>query len=417
MMEFYNNYINYYAESPNDSWRNLQQATITSLFEDTTIKRTVLEEKIPFNQEYQEIEAWVGTVSDSITNTEKDVNDYRSLYFEDCSHDVGRGLYYQYDNNYWLVYDSSTVLESISNVKIRRCNNRLKWIDKENGKLLDYPCILDYTLSATQPSITQDITSVGGRVTVIVQGNNNTHKINKNTRFLFNGIPYKYNAINNYMQSDYVSKDVPLLFMDCTIDTIQPNDDLENNIADSNEYEYEIKILEEPLEQIKGFIGKLNATVTLNGEKVNRSVVWKSENKDIVAIDNQGKFELVGNNGDKCNIYAYIENSNIYDSIVISIKEEIVIQSDIVIDPIIEELSLYDTVIIGANLYKNGVKQDDKVECIPSGLDESYYYLIDNKDNTFKLANNKVSKNIPLTLTFKCGEYKESIDIKLVSLF
>lgn len=417
MMEFYNNYINNYAKSPNDSWRELQQATITSLFEDTTIKRTVLEEKIPFNQEYQEIEVWVGTVTESSTNTEKDVNDYRALYFEDCTHDIGRGVYYQYDNNYWLVYDSTTDLESISNVKIRRCNNRLKWIDKDSGQLWDYPCILDYTLSATQPSVTADITTDGGRVTIIVQGNKNTHKIKKNTRFLFNGVPYKYNAINNYMQQDYVTAEVPLLFMDCTIDSVLPNDDLENNIADSTEYKYEIRILEESFEQVKGFIGQLNAIITLNGQEVNRKIIWKSENEEIVYIDNEGNYELVGNDGEECKIYACIKDSNVCASITISIKEEIIVQSDIVIDPIINELGLYDTVIISANLYKNGVKQSDKIECIPSGLDNTYYYLIDNGDNTFKLANNKVSRDIPLTLTFRCREYEESIDIKLVSLF
>ncbi len=416
-MEFFNNYINHYAESPNDSWRNLQQATITSLFEDTTIKRTILEEKIPFNQEYQEIEAWVGTVTDSTTNTEKDANDYRSLYFEECTHDVGRGLYYQYDNNYWLVYDSTTDLESISNIKIRRCNNHLKWIDKESGQLYDYPCILDYTLSATQPSVTADVTSLGGRVTIIVQGNKHTHKIKKNTRFLFNGVPYKYNAINNYMQQDYVTSDVPLLFMDCTIDTIQPNDDLENNIADSTEYKYSIKILEESFEQIKGFTGKLNCIVTLNGQEVNREIIWKSENDKIITIDNQGNYELVGNDGEQCKIYACIKDSNVCSNITISIKEEIVIQSDIVIDPVITEIPYLQVEVINANLYKNGVKQEDKVECIPSGLDSSYYFIVDMGNNQFKVANNKISKDKPLTLTFICGDYEESIDIKLVSLF
>lgn len=416
-MEFFNNYINNYAESPNDRWRNLQQATITSLFEDTTIKRTILEEKIPFNQEYQEIEAWVGTVTDSTTNTEKDANDYRSLYFEECTHDVGRGLYYQYENNYWLVYDNSTDLESISNVKIRRCNNRLKWIDKDSGQLFDYPCIIEYTLSATQPSVTADVTTIGGRASIIVQGNKNTRKIKKNTRFIFGEQAYKFNNWNNYMMSDYDAKTAVLLFMDFTVDTVQPTDDLENGIADSTEYKYMVKILEEDFSQVKGFTGKLNAMVTLNGQEVERNIAWKSEDENIISIDNEGNYTLVGENGQQCKIYACIENSNVCSYIAIEIEEETVEKSDIIIDPLITEIPHLQVEVITANLYKNGVKQDDKVECIPSGLDNSYYYLVDMGNNQFKIANNKISKDIPLNLTFKCGEYEESIDIKLTSLF
>lgn len=416
-MEFFNNYINNYAESPNDSWRNLQQATITSLFEDTTIKRTILEEKVPFNQEYQEIEAWVGTVTDSTTNTEKDSNDYRSLYFEDCTHDVGRGLYYQYDNNYWLVYDSSTDLESISNVKIRRCNNRLKWIDKNSGELLDYPCIIEYTLSATQPGVTADITTIGGRVSIIVQGNEKTRKIKKNTRFIFGEQAYKFNNWNNYMMSDYDAKTATLLFMDFTVDNVQPTDDLENGIADSTEYKYMVKILEEDFSQVKGFTGKLNAIVILNGQEVKRNIIWKSEDENIISVDNEGNYTLLGENGQSCKIYACIENSNVCSFITIEIEEEIIEKSDIVIDPLITEIPHLQVEVINANLYKNGVKQDDKVECIPSGLDNSYYYLVDMGNNQFKIANNKISKDVPLTLTFRCGDYEESIDIKLTPLF
>lgn len=416
-MEFFNNYINHYAESPNDSWRNLQQATITSLFGDTTIKRTILEEKVPFNQEYQEIEAWVGTVTDSTTNTEKDSNDYRSLYFEDCTHDVGRGLYYQYDNNYWLVYDSSTDLESISNVKIRRCNNRLKWIDKNSGELLDYPCIIEYTLSATQPGVTADITTIGGRVSIIVQGNEKTRKIKKNTRFIFGEQAYKFNNWNNYMMSDYDAKTATLLFMDFTVDNVQPTDDLENGIADSTEYKYMVKILEEDFSQIKGFAGKLNAIVILNGQEVERNIIWKSEDENIISVDNEGNYTLLGENGQSCKIYVCIENSNVCSFITIEIEEEIIEKSDIVIDPLITEIPHLQVEVINANLYKNGVKQDDKVECIPSGLDSSYYYLVDMGNNQFKIANNKISKDVPLTLTFRCGDYEESIDIKLTPLF
>lgn len=417
MIRGYLNYLNNLSRTPNEYYREQHQATVSDRFEDTTLLETIKEENETFDFKFNDIKVWLGTVTDALTNATKDVKDYRALFFENCEHDVERGRYYYFDNNYWLVYESTTKLESQSNCKVQRCNNRLKWIDKENGEIIDFPCIVDYTLSATQPGVTSDVTTIGGRITIIVQGNQSTRKIKKNTRFIFGEQAYKFNNWNNYMLSDYDAKNATLLYMDCTVDTIQPNDDLENGIADSTEYKYEIKILEEDFSQVKGFTGKLNAIVILNGQEVERDIIWKSENENIISIDDNGNYELVGENGQQCKIYACIENSNVCSFITIEIEEEIIEKSDIVIDPLITEIPHLQVEVITANLYKNGIKQEDKVECIPSGLDNSYYYLVDMGNNTFKIANNKVSKDIPLTLTFKCGEYEESIDIKLTSLF
>ncbi len=415
MLRYYDNYLKNLAQTPNDEYRGLRQAIISSCFEDTTLLSDKIEEEDNFNFEFHPIQAWIGTVTDAITNVEKDVRDYRYLYFEDCTHDVPRGKYYKFDNNYWLVYENSTELEAQSNCKIRRCNNKLKWYN-ENGELKIYPCILDYTLSATNPKITKNINTVGGRVTIIIQGNKDTHRLKKNQRFIFNGVPYRFDAYNNYMQNDYVSEKVPLLFLDCTIDEIQPNDDLENNIANVGEYVYKIKIKEESFEQIKGFKGKLSAIVTVNGEVTDKNIIWTSSNKNIIFVDEYGNYELLGNDGESANITASIENSNISDTITISIKSSIILKDDIVIEPIIESLGLHDSVEISANLYKNGIKQDDIVNCVASELPDDYYDLISEIDNVFILTNNKPSK-IPLKLTFSCGEYSESINIKLESLF
>ena len=415
-MEFYTNYINNLSKMPNESWRDLQQATVTSLFKDTTLQTEVLEEEIPFNQVYHPVTAWVGTVTDPTINAEKDSINYRSLYFENCTKNVSRGRYYQYDNNYWLVYDSTNDLESIAYIKIRRCNNRLKWIDSTTGEIFDYPCAVDYTLSATQPSITANVNSIGGRITIIIQGNKDTHKIKMNTRFLFNGMAYKFNTWNNYMLEYQDSKDADLLFMDCTADTIMPDDDLENNVANAFGYNYSISISEGNFSQVKGFKGKLNATVTLDGQEIDRPVTWNSSDGNVVTIDKDGNYELVGEMTEKANIYASINGSNIQSMITIWIVGKAFQAHEIVLDPVIEEIGLYDTVTISAFLYNNGVKQPDKVDCIPSGL-SSEYYTFDKIDNyTYKITNNKISKT-PLTLNFKSGEYDKKIDIRLAGLF
>lgn len=230
---FYDIYSKALRQTPEDSWRENEQETINSLFENTTLLRTVQEEQRPFNQIYQDVEVWVDTVNDVIVNTEKDSNDFRSFCFKDIKHDTQRGTYFKYDNNYWLCYDSTTDLDPNANVKVRRCNNRLKWVD-ENGILQSYPCAVDYTLSSPRVKVTKRVNTPDSSITIMIQNNENTFKIKKNQRFIINKQPFYFSAYNNYMWKDDLSQEVPLLFMDLYLDTEQPNDDFENGIADND---------------------------------------------------------------------------------------------------------------------------------------------------------------------------------------
>ena len=249
-LTYYNSYLQNLARSPNNAWREEQQAMINGLYEDTTLlKKDVYEENIPFDFTFNPIQCWVGTITESSVNAEKDSTDYRALYFENCNHDVMRGRFYKWDNNYWMVYESSTELESISRVKIRRCNNVAKWIDTENGFVHEVPCTLDYTISSTSPHTDKDIDTANSSVTLILQGNIDTHKIEKNQRFIFNGQPFKFASYNNYLQNDYITNEVPLLFMDLDLDMIQDDDDLVNNIANRYSYVYNINIIQDNISQ------------------------------------------------------------------------------------------------------------------------------------------------------------------------
>ena len=125
-LDFYKNSLKYKKDC-NTKWRDMTQKTIDYLFDDTTIKRTIKEEVMPFNFQFEDRECWIDVTTDAITNMEKDTYDYKTLYFRDCSHTSTRGRYYQWENNYWIVYEDTTELDTISTCKIRRCNNILKW--------------------------------------------------------------------------------------------------------------------------------------------------------------------------------------------------------------------------------------------------------------------------------------------------
>ena len=111
----------------------------------------------------------------------KNSDDYRSLYFKNLDHDAPRGRYYKWNDNYWLVYETSTDLETISTCNIRRCNNWLKWITSK-GEVLQYPCVIEGTLSSANAQVAKTITQANSHIDIIVQGNKDTLEIYKNLR-------------------------------------------------------------------------------------------------------------------------------------------------------------------------------------------------------------------------------------------
>lgn len=193
MLEYYENALNNVYLDPNEKWRNGQQAVVDRLFENTTLlkdeKNAVEEESMPFDFTFHKIDAWVDNVTEATLNPEKDDSDYKALYFRDCKHESSRGRYYKFDKNYWIVYSDPSKEESISQIKVRRCNNVLKWVD-EKGVLYEYPCVIDYSLSSTNSQTARVIQQANSHITVIVQGNKNTLSIKKNRRF--NNIDHDY---------------------------------------------------------------------------------------------------------------------------------------------------------------------------------------------------------------------------------
>ena len=113
-LTFYDNFVDNIAQNSKDYWKEKQQAVISKYYENTTLKTTVEEENIPFDFTFHDVICWLGTVTDITVNIDKDADDYRNLYFEDINYVCHRGRYYRFDDNYWLVYDSSSSLKTIS---------------------------------------------------------------------------------------------------------------------------------------------------------------------------------------------------------------------------------------------------------------------------------------------------------------
>lgn len=91
------------------------------------------------------------------------------------------------------------------------------------------------------------------------------------------------------------------------------------------------------------------------------------------------------------------------------------IMSEIIISPTFSSLVTGDSLTFSANLYKNSVLADDVVTCVVSGLDNSYYTLVEEiEKNTFTLTCDKESlTKLILTFSTDGGLVEKVIEIGL----
>lgn len=398
----HNHYINQLQVLINDRWENSTQ-TSYAIYQQNEIG----------SDTYTLTDVSVDTAIDIGTGFKKG-DDFKVFSHKDISLDVPLGLMYRTEKDYWICINTNEFESPINSIEVRRCNNIMKWVDPNNGFVHQQWCAIDYELSTPQPSKDKDIIVANGHIFVIVQGNELTRAIRKNQRFIFNGQPYKISAYQTMLNNDVGTEHSTLLYIDMYLDTIQPSDDLVNNIANATDYIYTVEIQPDFSQQVSGFTGQVSATVEFNGEVVDRSIVWSGN--EYVTINDNGDYELTGSVGDVAIITATLSgNPNVFATCEIEIVDSVVDIYDVVIEPSFDEVRQKQPMTFTAYLYQNGVRQDDEITWGYSGLTTDYFALSQD-GHTFTLSVLKLT-NDPLTLTFSAGVATKTIDVMLKPLF
>ena len=222
----------------------------------------------------------------------------------------------------------------------------MRIVDPENGAVFSIPCVIDYDMTSPSQQVSSYIITPNNHATVMVQGNADTLRLFKlNTRYMFGGRPFKLLAYQNALIDDSISPTPTLLYLDLYLDELHANDSIENQLADNGQYQYSIEIDSDNMSLTNGAVGSLSASISLNGEEVNRQIVWSSSDNDVVTIDINGNYKVVGTNGQSCTITAILKgNSEISSSIQIDVVETESLQAKIMLTPIFDSVRQYDSI-------------------------------------------------------------------------
>lgn len=336
--------------TPNDYYRDLAQNFINQSWDNTAAKTPenggeIKEQAGIGSDEYKIIDAWVKTTVGDVTTGMRDSGDFLKIYFRDIGHIVARGLYYQFFNSWWICNEFGHFSGIAQDCGLRRCNNVLKIVDPENGSVFSVPCVVDYDMSSPSAQVSRYIITPNNHATVMVQGNVNTLRLFKtNTRYVLGGRPFKLygyqNALNLNLTTDYDT----LLYLDLYLDEIHDGDDLVNGVAYNGDYNYQAKINSTDMTLSAGSIGALAVNVVLNGKEVDRPVTWRTSNPEIVTIDQNGNYTVIGEVGQSADITVTLSgNEAVTDSIKITIGEEVV-EPEIYLDPAFNKIREYQTI-------------------------------------------------------------------------
>ena len=418
-------YTDNIAQTPKEYWEGLHQATLDTMWNDTTQIYTIKEQSaLPFIDEYTEYEAWVATVSDDLINYSKVYSDFVRLLYRDLDHKQNyKGQYYKFalDGEHeetYICYDRMNLSTLTADFKVVRCNNVLTWID-EYGNIITLPCYLGTDITSTNNLIGKDGIVPNMRMIILVQANDFTKSIVKNQRFMFeHSTAFKVEEVNNYMQEQGTDGQVTCIKIYINYSAIIPSDNVELNICDYYDIDYTVKIDQETINQEKGFEGVLTATTKNLGQVIDMPVNWYTSDNTVVQIDDNGNYKIVGEVGDKATITCKMQaNENIQDSIEIIVADVVIENKVIIVNPNnLETLKEMQSVIFTCGVYNEGELLSDIVTCTPSGLNTKSYKLEQVENNKYILTALKRGTN-KLKLTFSADDCEDYIiNIKLMGL-
>lgn len=412
--------------TPSVWYKGIEQAFIDNQWDNTTSLKTIKEQRVAWEQEdyyqnfaFTEMEVWVNTVVGQSSTGSKTGYDFLQLIFKDINHPKLEGRYYVIDNEYYISYFDNRVVDVDANLSVRRCNQWMKIIDPLNGSIYQIPAVVDYDMSAPSNRVSGAIITPNNHAVVKVQQNAMTDRLFKtNSRFIIGNRPFKItgmqNATNQFINNDLVSS----MDIDLFLDELWEQDNLELGLAYNGTYDYKIEFETNELNLISGSSGKLYPKLFLNGEETQRVINWKSSNEDLVSVDQEGNYMVLGEENNSATITASLYgNEDVFASVVINIVDTLEEITEIYISPDFNSIKEKQTINFSVFVLQNGeLIIPEEVNLIISEENLNYVTFIQNQ-NQFSITCLK-RKQSPIILSIEVPEYQilKSFEVSLTSL-
>lgn len=308
---------------------------------------------------------------------------------------------YKFDNNYWIVHSYNSYDGVVQDCGVRRCNNVLKMVDPENGAIFSIPCVVDYDMAASSVKVTKYILTPNNHAVVIVQGNSDTLRLFKtNIRFMLSGRPFKLYGYQNAVEYD-LDEPTTLLYLDLYLDEFRDGDNIETGIAENGIYDYTVSINSENLILSQGSNGILTASSLLNDVEVPRKIIWETNNSDIVNINENGEYQVLGLIGESAVITASLYgNSDAFDSIIITVGD---VGEDIkiILNPSFNIIRQYERKDFLIEVYYNGVLLTNGLT-ISCTTDSQILSILKNDDNYTIVSDGISSSPQSINISVSC---------------
>lgn len=404
--------------TPNDAYRGTQQAFIDDQWENTAVETVVEEQDYIGADTFHKIHVWMSKVIGTTTTFMKNGTDYRSLMYKELDYFPERGTYFKYDNNYWISDFVNPSDGVVGNNTIRRCTNFLRIVDPENGSIFTAPCVLDYDMTSPSVQVSNTIITPNNHAIVIVQANSDTMRLfTYNKRFIIGGRAFKLTAYQNALMANVEEKEPTILYLDLSLDELHDGDDLVNQVANNGTYDYAIVLnhsdftIPDTAESID-----IVAYATLNGEQIDRPILWCSSNDSVVTIKD-GKLQVVGKG--VATLRAWLKgNYEVYAEVKITVadKQEIV--------PVVTMENAFDSIrqfeIKYAQFSVNGEKLTNLVCALDKGITDNNVLRLFSDGSTMTVECINPSKDVQAVYvegdTESYGHVLAQFNIKALSM-
>lgn len=414
-MSYYNTFLRS-SKTPSEFHKTALQEFVNYEFDNASTYYTDVEEEIAFGTlEFKPCKVRVNTIVDAKTGQRVN-DDYKKIIFKDLTYNPELGTRYRFDDNIWIVFSTDNMKTDTSSVYVRRCNNTINTQDKY-GNIHKEPCYIDYKVTETQPFRELRIDVPNGRIWVQCQYNEWTKNIDINSRFMFGGNTYKLRERHRFDRTKtFEDSSIPTVSFYADFDEIAPDDNIELEVANYKEYKYVISAPNEISGSV-GDSGTIDYSVSFDGNVINEDVLFESTNEEVLKIDSNGNYKMVGIGN--CDIIIKLKNNINFTSVTnISVSDSSVVIYKDIIEPNINAIKLNKTQNYSVYEYKNNTKENTKFSIKCYDVPEKNYYF-ETDGNNFSVTNLKTTENYLLRIVCINERTLEesTIYIKLGGLF